>query len=418
MKKVAIVGGGIIGCCSAYYLAKAGHQVQVLDKMPKEDESGCSFVNCGYLTPSHFVPLAAPGVIQKGLKWMFNKKSPLHIAMKWDKELFRWLRLFAANSNESHVERSSATMLALNLKSKQLYDEMIADGVAFTSHHSGLLVMARTEKGLHGEYEMADEAVKMGLKPIKLDRAALSVYEPHGEIEALGGVFYPEDGFFDPRQLLKALRVKLTELGVDFKHEAEVKHLSFDSDGQIAIHFNEDVIRCEHLVLAAGSWTSDWNEIMGIEMPLQAGKGYSMNVTNMPFKLIHPTILAEAKIAMTPLHDGVRIGGTMEINGRNLKITDERLTAIKDATSLYFPEIRKHHFRKTISNRGLRPLSPDGMPYIGNLRRRPNVTIATGHAMVGMSLGAVTGQMVARLVDGEETGFNMEILHPQRFEKA
>jgi D-amino-acid dehydrogenase len=114
----------------------------------------------------------------------------------------------------------------------------------------------------------------------------------------------------------------------------------------------------------------------------------------------------------------VRIGGTMEINGRNLKITDERLTAIKDATSLYFPEIRKHHFRKTISNRGLRPLSPDGMPYIGNLRRRPNVTIATGHAMVGMSLGAVTGQMVARLVDGEETGFNMEILHPQRFEKA
>lgn len=416
MKQVVVIGSGIIGCSSAWYLSKAGYEVTVIEQNQVSDWSGCSYVNCGYLTPSHFVPLAAPGVVKKGLKWMRDKTSPLHIDLKWEKELLRWLWLFASNSNQRHVDRTAATMLALNLKSKELYKKLPQDGVNVELHESGMLILAATEKGLTAEYALADQAVKMGLKPVKLGAPDLQRYEPNGRITAAGGVFYPEDAFVHPKQVMLAFRKSLRAAGVKFLFETKVEDLSFGSD-HVAVHLDKEVLRPDHVVIATGSWSSDWNEALEISLPLQAGKGYSMDATEIPFEIKHPIILSEAKIALTPYGDVVRVGGTMEINGRNMELSPERMTAIKDNTATYFPEIRKYHFRHAESHRGLRPLSPDGMPYIGNLRHRPNVTIATGHAMVGMSLGPVTGQIVAQLVQGETPEFNMDLLHPQRFDR-
>lgn len=409
--KVAVIGGGVIGLCSAYYLMKSGHQVTVFESKPEGDYSGCSFINCGYLTPSHFIPLASPGALYKGFKWMFNSKSPLYIKPRFNAELARWLWLFGKSSSQKHIDASAELLLALNLKSKSLY-EQLATELDFDYETKGLLVLNRTKKGLAEEAHVSQMGNDLGLDCRVLDRDEVHAFEPNMKPDVLGGVFFPEDAQIDPVKLMKSMTSALESGGVKILFDHPVQKIDAASS---SLHSGGQSFSFDKLVLAAGSWSPQLASNLGVSIPMQAGKGYSMTVSNPSVNLQRPVVLAERKVALTPFQNSLRFGGTMEISGIHHEVNRNRVQAIQEASSEYLPPVNEQWFSNIKIEQGLRPVSPDGMPYIGTHPRNKNIIVATGHAMLGMSLGPITGELVTQLVDEQETSLPLVQLNPDRF---
>lgn len=408
--KVAVIGAGVIGLCSAYYLSKAGHEVTVFDKRSKDDQDGCSFINCGYITPSHFVPLASPGTLSMGLRWMFRSTSPLYIKPRLDKALLRWLWLFYRNSTDKHVERSIELMLELNLRSKRLYAEMAEKG-RFGFRSDGLLIAANSENGLREESEIVHLGNDMGLACQALNRDEILDMEPMLSDGVVGGIFVPEDGQVDPSQFMFWMIGELENLGCRFRWETDVFGLVFN-DSEVGLNGEE---LFDSVVVAAGSWSPKLSNQLGIALPLQAGKGYSMSVANPPSNIKRPTVLAERKVALTPFDQSLRFGGTMEISGIHNGVNQGRVKAIQQASIEYLKPVDQSWFENVRIEQGLRPVSPDGMPYVGTHPRHKHLIVATGHAMLGMSLGPITGKLVSQLVDNQSPDLPMDLLRPDRF---
>lgn len=407
--KVGIVGSGVIGLCSAYYLTKAGHQVTLFDKQDEHDQTGCSFINCGYLTPSHFIPLAAPGVVRQGLRWMMDSSSPLYIKPRFDRDLARWMLAFYRSANQTNVDLNQSLLLDLNLRSRDLYHSIAREeSLDFGYVQKGLIIACQTEEALHEEKHVADRANRLGLKARALDYAALTELEPEAKLEAVGGVYYPEDGQIMPVMFMQQMKKWLANAGAKFIYGRRVEEVT--ASGEIVVS-NERFV-ADTVVIASGSWASQLTKSLGIKLPLQAGKGYSTDL-DMPQNTIHhPIILAEQKIAITPFGDNLRVGGTMEIAGLDETINTKRTKAILDGYHAFFPE--NENGQSPSFGKGFRPVSPDGMPYVGRLTQHPKVIVATGHAMMGMSMGPITGEMVSKLVANEKI-VNQHLIDPERF---
>ena len=412
---ITIIGAGVIGLCSAYYLQKSGLKVTVVDRTPAADQHGCSFINCGYISPSHFVPLASPGVVVQGLKWMFNNKSPLYIKPRLDADLMRWLWHFTLSSNQKHVDKCGQTLLDMNLASGRLYDELAAShGLQFELKGDGLLMLTNTKKGYNGEADVVRSANDLGLKARMIDREEVHRMEPHMLPEVVGAAYFPEDGHIRPGQFMAQLRHLLVEAKVKFVHD-EVEKVDFDASGNVLVLTTSGPVLSKKLLVASGSWSSHLVKKLGLAMPMQAGKGYSMTVSEPAYKLKHPCILTEKRVALTPWQGALRFGGTMELSGLSLKINQNRVEAIQESSMLYLPKVTPSWFRNVQVERGLRPVSPDGMPYIGKINGSEKLFVAAGHAMLGMSMGPITGKLIAQLVMEQTPDFELETVRPNRF---
>ncbi|HVT10830.1 MAG TPA: FAD-dependent oxidoreductase [Fimbriimonadaceae bacterium] len=399
MPKAIVVGGGVIGLCSAYFLAEKGFDVTVVD--PGEGPS-TSTVNAGMIVPSHIIPLAAPGMVGVGLRMMLRPKSPLWIRPRLDRELFRWGLRFAKSCTKEHVERSKKLLLDLNLASKQAYldFERLLEG--FHVEQKGLLMIARKESSLEEESHVAAQVHELGVPVNILDAKQIKEIDPGIRIDAVGGVHYVADCHFSPGDFMMALRAKLGQMDVRFERSR--------------VHSLSDLsLKSDTVVLAAGAWSNRLAARIGLYLPLQAGKGYSFNVENPPERPTICAILMEGRVAVTPMPHGVRFGGTMEIGPTDDRIDDRRVEGIREAIPAYYPAFAGFDFKSHPAGLGLRPCSPDGLPYIGRTRFAPNVIIATGHAMMGMSLGPITGHLVAEIATGEKPGIDASLLDPDRF---
>ena len=412
-KSVVVVGGGIVGLSTAYYLHKAGHTVTVLDK--SDITSGASFVNAGYLTPSHIVSLASPGMITQGLKYMFNSSSPFYMKPRLDLDFLRWTLYFKKSSTRAKVEKAMPVIRDINLLSRELYEGIRASGDLgdFNIGDQGLMMVYQTNEAFDHEMEVVKKGAEMGLVGKHLSKEELKKLEPGVDFNAEGAILWECDRHTTPPLIMKRMVEYLQRSGVAIHKNEVVTDLSF-SEGRISeVKTANTSYKADEVVFAAGSWTSELSKKLNLKLPLQAGKGYRINVEE-PTNITMPAILMEKKIAVTPMEGFTRFAGTMEFSGINHTIRKERVEAIAKGVEHYYRGLQIPEEAKQNAKCGLRPVSPDGLPYIGKPKNIDNLTIATGHAMMGWSLGPATGKLVTEIISGAKTSMDISPFDPLR----
>jgi len=418
--EILIIGGGVIGLCSAYYLRKAGHRVTLLEK--GTIGSGSSMGNAGIIPPSHSIPLAAPGVLTQGIKWMLNPSSPFYIKPRLDADLLSWLWKFRAACQDGPMKQSIPVLRDLLYTSRDLYQSLIADeDLACDFEQKGLIMLFKTEAGLdEGRHEM--ELLRTyGAPATELIGNALRAVEPAVSDAVIGGIHFQDDAHFHPARFMDEMARRVDYYGATIEPETEVTGIDIASvNGQKRINSVTTVqpsgprtFTADQVVLAAGSWSPNVARNLGLSLPIQPGKGYSVSVANPANGPSHPLIAHERRMAITPMGDTLRLAGTMELSGLNLDVSEARVTAIRAAADEYL----KLDERVPAENVwvGMRPLTPDGLPIISRVDQVENLVVATGHAMLGMAMGPITGKLVAQIIDGEEPNVDLEPLRAGRW---
>lgn len=412
--KVTIIGGGVIGLCSAYYLQKEGYDITVIERGDITD--GCSFGNMGYMSPSHFIPLASPGIISQGLKWMLNSTSPFYIKPRFNFDLMQWGYHFWKNSTAKKVDQNAPHLNAILQLSRQLINDMRHDiGDVFDMKEKGCLMMCKQQKTLDHEFHLADLAEKFGLQVERLNRDAVQQLEPDVELGVAGAVLFKDDCHFNPGKMVIALKKYLENTGVQFLLNTTVTGFTRSNNKISAVITDKGELAVEQIILAPGSWLPALTKMMGIKLLLQPGKGYSYTYEHVEKNIKYPAILVDGRCAITPWGQALRIGGTMELSGINNKVMLSRMQGIYNSAKDFYPGL-KIDFPPTdkIWN-GLRPVTPDGLPYIGKVPNTDNVIIAGGHAMLGISLGTGTGKLVTEIMSNKNASVKLLAFSPTRF---
>lgn len=412
-KSVIVVGGGVIGLASAYHLAKAGREVTVVER-DASLASGCSEGNAGMVVPSHFIPLAAPGVIGQGLKWMLDPKSPFFLRPRLDIDLARWVWLFFRHANAGHVKRSEHLLRDLGLESRRLHVELAKDE-GFLLETRGLLMLCQSEKGLEDEAEVAEAALRLGLEVEVFGANRIKEFEPEAQVNAIGGVWFQQDCHLAPLDFVSALRKGITAAGGSFVEE-EVIDFVKEGDAITGVKSASGAtLTADRIVLAGGMATLALARKLGLKVPMQGGKGYSLTLKEPKKALQLCSLLKEGRVAVTPMGNTLRVAGTMEICGADTSLSPARLQGIIESFCRFYPDFSPADFEGIEPWIGLRPCSPDGLPYLGTAPGQDRVVVATGHSMMGLSLAPVTGMLVEKIVSGAATEIDLAPLAPGRF---
>ena len=417
---IGVIGGGIIGLSSAYYLHQAGYRVTVFDQNRITD--GCSFGNAGMIVPSHIIPMAQPGMIAKGLRWMLNSTSPFYVKPRLNLDLMRWGWLFYRHSTPEHVERAIPALRDISLLSKKLYQELAATAnrpsgtlSPFGWQERGLLMLYKTAAA---EHEMADEAAvanRSGIDAQVLSGQQVQDLEPDVRVDVRGAVYYPGDAHLNPGELVRALVTYLQKNGVQFVEEQTVTGFGTHGPRIDTIQTSKGEYTVDEVVVAGGSWSPELAKLLGFPLSLQGGKGYSFMLNNLSSSVRVPAIMLEARATATPMGSGLRFAGTLEVAGTDQSVNMNRVRGIVAGIGQYYPELPVVLPPVETVWKGLRPCSPDGLPYIGRVRRFENLTLATGHGMMGLSLGPATGKLVAETIASKPLSMDLAAFQPERF---
>jgi D-amino-acid dehydrogenase len=411
--RVVILGGGVIGLCSAYYSLKRGLAVTVIEREPAGGDN-CSMGNAGMIVPSHFIPLAAPGMIAKGLRWMFHRESPFYIRPRLDPALMKWAWQLYRHATPRHVARTRELLRDLNLESRRLFVELSAEE-DFGLQKRGMLMLCKTAKGLDEEAEVATAAREIGIQAEVIDAAAAGKFDPGVTMDIAGAVHFAQDCHLDPARFMASMRRRVQAMGGQIVSDVEIKRIETRSGEVTALVGGGHRFEADQFVLAGGSWTPGLLRRIGFKLPMQAGKGYSLTLPSPPELPEVCSIFVEAKVAVTPMDGRLRFAGTMEVGGLDLSIDPARVRGIVKSVHAYFPRFSENDFAGVKPWAGLRPVSPDGIPYLGRVPGISNLVVATGHAMMGLSLGPVSGRLVTDLLTGETPFRPIERLAIGRF---
>lgn len=413
-KRVVIVGAGIVGLSTAYYLNKAGIDVTVIDSTDGSDN--CSYGNAGYVAPSHIIPLASPGIISQGLKWMLSSSSPFYIQPKLSRDLLKWGWLFKKASTDKRVKAAIPVLYDLTTQSQNLFEEILEEeGIEAGYNKPGLLMVCQTEEALKHEIELVDIANQYHLEASVLSREETERLDPSVRYNMAGSVYFGCDGWMTPNVFMEQFKTLLLKRGVKIDFKTELQEI--DVNGSKITEFITDrgSYRADEFIVAAGSWSPQLAKKLKIDIPLQPGKGYSFTIENPPVSPKLPSVLVEGRIATTPMLDGMRVAGTMEITGVNHNINMNRVNGIIDSVKQAMPDYKNYDFSKIKPWAGLRPCTPDGLPYIGRSAGLENLQIGTGHAMLGWTLGPITGKLLCENILGETSSIQSPLLSVDRY---
>ncbi|MDV6271046.1 FAD-dependent oxidoreductase [Rhodococcus globerulus] len=412
--RVTVIGAGSIGLCSALALASDGAQVRVVDAHAAG--AGASSHNAGWVVPSMSAPVPAPGVLTQSLKWMLRPDSPLYIRPSRDPHFAKFMIQMLRNCTSTRFEAGLQNLMALNQRTFELFDEFERNGLRFENYRSGLVQLFRTQKSLDSHAHEMDLVQNLGGDDFDvLTRTEAAQLIPGISHSILGGIVCPNERFLDPAAFMKSLVTQCKNLGVEFVEATEVS-LSSDAAGTITASGNDRSMTSDHFVVAAGAWSGQVVRDLGYTLPLQSGKGYGFDVPPMFPPGVRASYLSEAKVAVTPLAGATRLAGTMGFGGRGENVDMRRAGGILTSAADYFDNWDRP--LNAVPWTGLRPMTPDGMPIIGPLPRHPNVTVATGHAMLGITLGPVTGELVARSVLGRGLPVYARVFGLERFRRT
>lgn len=413
-ENIIIAGGGVTGLCTAYYLSKKGYRPTIVDS--GEITDGCSFGNMGFLSPSHFIPLASPGIISEGLKYMLNSKSPFYIKPRLDFRFLEWGIQFYKNSSRETVKKNTPHLNDLLQLSRRLMNEIKDDiGDVFDMEEIGCMMMCKSEETFKHELELADQAEQLGLKVERLDGQQVQQLEPDVEVKVAGAVLFRDDAHIDPGKFMAAMKQYLEDHGVQFLLNTKLTGFQKDGEKITGITTDKGRIPADTVVLSAGSWLPELAGMLGIKLLLQPGKGYSHTYDYVEKNLRYPAILVDGRCAITPWKHKLRIGGTMEFSGINQKVLIKRMEGIYNSVKNFYPGLQIPFPPKDKIWTGLRPVTPDGLPYIGRHKPYQNLLIAGGHAMLGISEGSGTGKIVSDLIAGKKAEIDIVAFNPERF---
>ncbi|MCK8494921.1 FAD-dependent oxidoreductase [Spirosoma sp. RP8] len=411
---VGIVGGGIVGLCSAYYLQKAGHQVTLFDQNPIAD--GCSFGNAGMIVPSHIIPLAQPGMMAKGMRWMLKSTSPFYVKPRLNKDLMRWGWLFYRHATPEHVERSIPVLRDLSLLSKTLFQNLAtADDLSFEWKERGLLMLYKTALSEHEMAEEAEIANRAGIDAQILNGQQVQDMEPNVRVDVRGGIWYPGDAHVNPGELVRSLVAYLRKNKVEIRESCPVTGFTKRGTQITEVKTAQGPVNVDAVVVAGGAWSADMARQLGMNLSMQGGKGYSFMLKNMTNNVHVPAIMLEARATATPMGTDLRFAGTLEVAGTDMTVNMNRVRGIVQSINNYYPDVKVDMPAVEAVWRGLRPCSPDGLPYIGKADRFDNVVLATGHGMMGLSLGPATGKLVSEVVGNHVSSMDISAFDPNRF---
>jgi D-amino-acid dehydrogenase len=355
-------------------------------------------------------------MVQQGIRWMFNSKSPFYVKPSLSATLLSWGFRFLQHANARHVQASARPLMEISVLSKALYKEMAArPGLDFGLTEKGILLFFKTEKAREEEAHLVQQATQLGLDMELLDAAACKALQPGLELDVLGAVHYRCDAHLYPNQLICVLLQHLAAKGVQVHRNHEVTRIETAAGKVMAVYTGSRQWTADEYVIAGGAWSPAIARMVSLQVPVMPGKGYSFMIEDPEQRMHIPALLCEARVAITPMNGQLRCGGTMELGKMNNHIHLNRVAGIVESVPRYFPELHPAMPAEKDIWLGFRPASPDGLPYIGRSNKLRNLVVATGHGMMGLSLGPATGKLVAELATHRQTSIDLSAFAPGRF---
>ncbi len=408
---VLVVGAGVVGLCVAHYLTEAGRRVAVIDQ--GEAGAGASRGNAGLIAPSHGLPLPSPAVIRSGLRWMLDSASPFYVRPRLDPDLFRWLVHFGLASTRRRSQVGAELLCELLTRSADLFDELSQrPGIECEYRADGVLNVYATVGGFEGGQAEVRRLAGYGLASRVLSAEQARELEPALGASMAGAVLWPQDRHLDPELLVERLAASLDARGARVHDRTEVLSFRLEGGRVGSVRTTGGDIEAAEVVLAAGAWSTSLSRRLGLHLPVQPAKGYSITSVARGLLPQRPILFADAKVVATPLAGRLRLAGTLELVGLDASISDRRVEAVRAVGQRCLPGVELEPQGRVW--RGLRALSADGLPLIGRPRSLANLTVATGHGHLGVSLAPVTGRLVADLLDGRRPWI-LDRLSPDRF---
>ncbi len=421
MKPVVVVGGGVIGLCSAFFLNQRGVDVTLLDAGPPEQAA--SHVNAGWIAPTMAEPVPAPGLIATSLRWMLKSDSPLFIDPKMlpNPEFLRWTLRFWKHCNPRDYRASTEAFAAFGASAFALYDRLLDAGVRYEEHRDGLVFAYRSRETMERDYKTFETIRPFGYEITPMMSADdVRQVEPALSDVVQGGFWLPNERSVRPDSLVRGLVAWLREHGVTVLQGKAVSGIETSDGKATAVIAAGERFPADAVVVAAGAWTPKLLKPLGINMPIAAGKGYSIDLSPRPIAtpVRRQLYLHEMRVAITPLDGMIRLAGTMEFSGLNHDLRRERIAAIARSAGWAiegWPEKTPTSGPGVHVWTGSRPMTPDGLPVIGWLPGYHNLAIASGHAMAGVALAPATGEAIAQTIVDGRTPEAIAQFDPARF---
>jgi D-amino-acid dehydrogenase len=410
---VVVVGGGVIGLATAWSLARRGAGVTLVER--GRCGEGASWGNTGWVTPGLSAPIPAPGVMRQAARWMLDGDSPLLVRPRPSLDFLRWSVRFARSCRAAAHREGTAATLALARDTPALFDLLAAEGVEFEMHDDGLLYLVRDEERLEEWLDAYAELDRLGFDGhvTPLDRGALARTEPAVGEGVAAGLLARRERHVRPDTLTAGLARDLRRRGAAVEEGRAVLGLrQRPGDRGWRVETADGALDADRVVVAAGVWSRDLLESVGVALPLEAAKGYSVTAPAPDPAPRRPLYLTEAKVGASPFADGtLRLAGTLELSGTDLGLNGRRVEAVARSARAYLRDWAPANGRTEWA--GLRPLAPDGLPIVGEAL--PGLFVATGHAMLGVTLAPATGEALAPAVLGEAAATVPPALSPRRF---
>lgn len=412
-EQVLVVGAGIVGLGCAHYLSRAGFAVTVIDR--GSIAGACSHANCGYICPSHVLPLTEPGALGVALKSLFNPQAPFRVKPRLSPALWNWMWQFARRCNRRQMLTAGRHLQTILDDSMAEYRRLLADSSWDCQwQENGLLYVLLTAGGMR-EFAETDRMLgeQFGVTARRMDGAELSAFEPALKPALAGAFHYPHDASVRPDLLNSQWSAHLQARGVRFVEDCELRQVARSAGEITQLETSQGPMQAAHYVFAAGAWSARLSSQLDCRIPIQPGKGYSVTMPRPAVCPRYPILLPEHKVGISPFADGLRLGSMMEFAGYDSSIPERRIRQLQEAAGHYLveplPEQRQQIWY------GWRPMTWDSLPIIGRVPRLTNAYLATGHNMLGLSLATGTGKLIAELVQGVEPHIDPNPYRPDRF---
>jgi len=414
---VLVIGAGIVGLFCAYFLRQAGATVTVVERGPVAGPQSCSYGNTGFVGTQGSVPLAEPGAAAQMLRGLLDPAGPVSVRPRWDAELARWLWHFSRACNEQDARASYGVLLDMKKRSLEILRELCAAGsLAGSFTANGLLVACRTPQGFDRACAAVPGAVAAGVPLRILDRPALRALEPDADFDVCGAVYNEEGaGLHVPGFLTEFARM-LAGTGVHICADTDVVGFEVAGGAIRKVRTTGGDFAPAETVIAAGAWSGECARKLDIRLLLQPARGYSITVKAPQGSPRRPVLLSEGKVALMPFGDRLRIAGTLELSGLNGAPSRRRPNAMMATVGAFLPRLDCTETIQTWS--GLRPCTPDGLPFLGRARPYSNLSVACGHSHIGMGLAPASGRLIAQVLTGEQPDMDLAPLRIERYRPA
>jgi D-amino-acid dehydrogenase len=410
---VIVVGAGIIGIACAHYLSQAGLHVTVIDK--GTIAGACSHANCGYICPSHVLPLTEPGAIGEAIKSLFNPRAPFRVKPRLSPALWNWMWQFAQRCNHQQMLTAGKHLQAILDASISEYRRLIPEhSLECEWKENGLAYVLQTEHGMR-KFAETDRLLTdhFGVPARRIEGPELPSFDPALKPGLAGAFHYPGDASVRPDLLNSQWAECLRDKQVRFIEHCELQAIHKSGGRVTSLQTSQGNMEADRFIIATGAWSSCLSSELECRIPIQPGKGYSITMSKPEQCPQYPILFPEHKVGVSPFDGGYRLGSMMEFSGYDTSIPKHRIEQLRDSAKPYLVAPVSGTAQETWF--GWRPMTWDSLPIIGPVPRLANVLLATGHNMLGLSLAPATGRLIAEMVTGKETHIDAAPFSPDRF---